>query len=75
MTAPIANPSLALKKTRVRRKIRSLESRKGEPGANVAELQAGITAHEAELTALRAESVRAALGERSDRYAHLWVDC
>jgi hypothetical protein len=72
MTAPVANPSWALKKTRVRRKIRALESMKAEPGANVAELDAGIAAHQAELVALRAESVRAALGERADRYAHLW---
>jgi hypothetical protein len=74
MTAPVANPSWALKIERVRRKIRALKALMIEPGADVAALQAGVVAHEAEIAKLRGEAVREALGsERADRYAHLWV--
>ncbi|MDW3684010.1 hypothetical protein RA280_20120 [Cupriavidus sp. CV2] len=53
MTAPIANPSWALKIERVRRKIRTLNAHMIEPGADVVAIQAGIATHEGEIDALR----------------------
>jgi len=61
MTAPVANPSWKLKIERVRRKIKALNSQMIEPGADVAVLQAGIVAHEAEIAKLRRDQLEAIL--------------
>ena len=75
MTAPVANPSRSLQLSRLRKKIRALNARMIEPGADVAVLRAGVAAHEAEIVALRREGIREAFGsEWAERYVHLWTD-
>jgi len=72
VTAPVANPSWALKVQRVRRKIKALNALMIEPGADVAALQVGVVACEAEIAKLRRDRIEEILASPMPKAAGIY---